>query len=167
MTTFTAPIDWPTGLDVTETILNQQVRDNFKNLNERETVLESAANPVRSAVISVVPDALQVDTTSGIKFLPIPSSVDGCNLIDATAFVITPGVTGATTVQVINRTKYPANAALSAPMSIASGASVSTGGTVSTSYDDVSTNDLLEVYVTGQSSTKPYGLYVILEFQKP
>ena len=167
MTTFTTPISWPTGLDVTETILNQQVRDNEINLDARLVVLESAANPIRSAVVSVVPDAVQVDTTSGVKYLPIPSSVNGCNLISATAFVITPGVTGATTVQVRNMTKYPSNDALSSAMSIASGGSVSTGAVVATSYDDISTSDLLKIYVTGQSTTKPYGLYVILEFQVP
>ena len=168
MTDFTSPIDWNVGLDVTESILNQQIRDNTKNLNERTTVLEGEITDlIRSAVVSVVPDAIAVDTTTGIKYLPIPSSCNGMNLITAAAFVITAGVTGATTIQVRNTTKYAGNDSLSSAISIASGATTSTGGTVSGSYDDVSINDLLKIYVTAQSITKPLGLYVVLEFQLP
>jgi hypothetical protein len=167
-TAFTAPISWPTGLDVTETILNQQVRDNFKNLDERATVLEAdVATAKHPAIICVVPSITQVDTASGVQYLPIPEMANGMDLINAKAFTITAGVTGATTVQVRNMTKYPANDSLTSAMSIASLANVSTGGAVDGSYDDVSTDNIIKIYVTGQSSTKPYGLFVILEFQLP
>jgi hypothetical protein len=165
MTAWTAPISWPTGLDVTETILNQQVRDNFLNLDERVTVVE--VHPILSAILNVVPDTVAVDTATGIKYLPIPSTADGMNLILARAFVTTAGVTNPTTIQVRNMTKYPANDSLTAAMSIASGATKSTGGTIDGTKDDVSTDDMIKVYVTAQSTTKPYGLYVILEFQAP
>jgi hypothetical protein len=166
MTTWTAPISWPTGLDVTETILNQQVRDNFLNLNERLTVVEGL-EAIKTAILAIVPDTIAIDTSTGVKWLPIPSTVGGMNLIAVKAFVTTAGVTGATTIQVRNMTKYPANDSLTAAMSIASLATKSTGGTIDATHDDVSTDDMLKVYVTGQSTTKPYGLYVILEFQAP
>jgi hypothetical protein len=165
MTAFTTPISWPTGLDVTESILNQQVRDNEINLDERATALEAVVGS-RSAALSIVPDLSDVDTT-GIKYLPIPAICDGMDLVRVKAFTITAGVTNPTTVQVRNMTAYPGNDALDTPMSIASGAVLSTGGVIDTDYDDVSTDDLLKVYVTGNSTTKPKGLYVILEFATP
>jgi hypothetical protein len=167
MTAWTPPISWPTGLDVTEAILNQQVRDNFLNLDERLDVIEALANPIHAAIFNVVPDGVQVDTVVGIKYIPVPAFADGMNLITATAFTIVAGVTGATTIQVRNITKYPANDALSTAMSIASGATVSTGGAIDAARDDVSTNDMLKAYVTAQSTTKPYGLVIVLQFQAP
>jgi hypothetical protein len=89
------------------------------------------------------------------------------NIVNAHAQTIVAGITGATTVQVRNMTKYPANDSLSSVLSIASGATIATGGAIDAAKDDVSAGDLFKVYVTGQSSTKPYGLIVILEFQLP
>jgi hypothetical protein len=168
MTDFTAPISWPVGLDVTESILNQQVRDNIKHLKETTDALESSVDGmIRSAIINVVPDDIDVDTTTGIKYLPIPSSVNGMDLIRVKAFVTTAGTTNATTIQVRNITRYSSNDSLSSAMSIASGGTSSSGGSIDTSYDDVLTDDILKIYVTGQSTVKPKGLYVVLEFQTP
>ena len=168
MTAFTTPISWPALMDVTETILNQQVRDNFINLDARIAVLEADKQAARrSAVLSIVPDAIEVDTTTGVKYLPIPISCNGLDIKRVMAFVVTAGTTNPTTCQVRNMTKYPANDALSAAMSIASGATKSTGGTIDTTKDDVSTDDILKIYITGQSTTKPRGLYVIVEFGLP
>ena len=78
--------------------------------------------------------------------------------------VITAGTTGATTIQIRNMTKHSGNDALSGAISIASGGTVGTVGTVDTSYDGVSTNDLIRINITGISTTAPKGLYVILEY---
>lgn len=117
--------------------------------------------------IQVVGTSIDVDTTSGIGYFFIPSTLDGMNLVRATAFVGTAGTTGATTIQVRNLTKYASNDALSTAISIASAGTVATAGTVNTSYDDVSTNDKIKIYVTAQSTTKPLGLWAVLEFQLP
>lgn len=117
--------------------------------------------------VQVVGTSTDVDTTSGIGYFYIPSTLDGMNLVRATAFVATAGTTGATTVQVRNLTKYASNDALSTAISIASGGTTATAGTVNTSYDDVSTNDRIKVYVTANSTTKPLGLWAVLEFQLP
>jgi hypothetical protein len=127
--------------------------------------LPSWVSGKRSAQIQIVADASDVDTTSGVAYFKVPSVLNGTNLIRAQAFVTTAGTTNATTIQVRNLTKYSSNDSLSTAISIASGGTVGTAGTVNTSYDDVSTDDNIKIYVTAQSTTKPKGLYVVLEFQ--
>jgi hypothetical protein len=56
---------------------------------------------------------------------------------------------------------------LSTAISIASGWTVGTVGTVDTNYDDVATNDVLRVDVTSVSTTAPKWLIVVLEFKLP
>jgi len=116
---------------------------------------------------NVVAEATDVDTASGVTYFPVPSIFNGYVLIRAIAFVATAGVTNPTTIQVRNLTKYPSNDALSTAISIASGDTVATVGTVDASYDDVATNDQIKIYVTAQSTTKPKGLWVVLEYEKP
>jgi hypothetical protein len=115
----------------------------------------------------VIADATDLDTSSGIQYLFVPAKANGMNLVRAQAFVATAGTTNATTIQVRNLTKYSGNDALSGAISIASGDTVGTAGTVNTSYDDVATDDKIKVYVTGQSTTKPKGFYFVLEYQTP
>lgn len=117
--------------------------------------------------LQIVADATDVDDTSGIGYFPVPESMNGMNLIRATAMVATAGTTNATTIQIRNMTKYSSNDALSTAISIASGGTIATAGTVNASYDDVATNDRIKIYVTAQSTTKPKGLYVVLEYRKP
>jgi hypothetical protein len=107
-----------------------------------------------------------VDSTI-LSYFFIPSTLNGMNLVRAQAMVLTSGTTGATTIQIKNQTKYPSNDSLSTPISIASGSTVGTVGTINTSYDDVSTNDRIVIYVTGYSTVKALGLFVIMEYQLP
>lgn len=116
--------------------------------------------------LQIVGDSSDVDTAA-VGYFFVPSTMDGMNLVRAEAFVLTAGTTNPTTVQVRNLTKYASNDALSTAISIASGGTVGTVGSVNTSYDDVSTNDKIKVYVTGNSTTKPLGLIVVLEYQLP
>jgi hypothetical protein len=117
--------------------------------------------------LQVVATATEVDSTSGVGYFYVPTPLNGMNLVRATAFVDTAGTTNATTIQVRNLTKYASNDALSSAISIASGATSATAGSVNTSYDDVSTDDKIKIYVTGYSTTRAKGLWVVLEFQLP
>ncbi len=122
---------------------------------------------VKVIELQLVADGTDVDTTSGIAYFRVPQALNGMNLIRAQADVTTAGTTNATTIQVRNMTKYSSNDALSTAISIASAGTLGTAGTVNTSYDDVATDDLIKVYVTAQSTTKPKGLRVWLEYQLP
>lgn len=113
--------------------------------------------------VQLVPD--DTDVASQIQYVRIPSNYNGMTLQRAIADVTTPGTTNATTVQVRNLTKYSSNDALSSAISIASGDELATAGVVNTSYDDVATNDLIKIYVTGVSTTAPKGLRVVLEYK--
>jgi hypothetical protein len=106
-----------------------------------------------------------VATGDGVAHFTIPSSMAGMNLVRAQATVVTPGTTGATTVNVHNVTD--AVDMLSANISIASAANVGTPGTVDTGNDDVTTDDRLRIDVDTVSTTAPKGLVVILEFRLP
>lgn len=121
----------------------------------------------RALVIDVVQYDTEVDTSVGIYYFSAMSLLNGMNLVRAYARVGTAGITGATTIQVRNMTKYSVNDCLSNAMSIASTATTSTAGDVNTSYDDIATNDLIKIYVTANSTTKPRGLQVILEYRMP
>jgi len=122
---------------------------------------------VKTIQVQLVADATDVDTTSGVAKVFIPQALNGMNLLRATAMVDTAGTTNATTIQVRNLTKYASNDALSSAISIASAGTIATAGTVDASYDDVATDDKIKIYVTAQSTTKPKGLWAILEFQLP
>lgn len=117
--------------------------------------------------IQIVGNNTEVDTGTGIGYFVIPSTLNGMDLVRAQAVVLTAGTTNFTSVQVRNLTKYPSNDALSMAISINTGATIGVAGTVNTSYDDVSTNDIMKVYVTAQTTTKPLGLLAVLEFQLP
>lgn len=124
----------------------------------------SWVTPTKTVQIQIVMDTVDVDTTSGIGYFFVPANMNGMVLVRATAMVATAGTTNATTIQIRNLTKYASNDALSTAISIASAGTVATPGTVNTSYDDVSTNDKIKIYVTAQSTTKPKGLYVVTEW---
>lgn len=106
-----------------------------------------------------------VTVADGHAYMVVPASLNGMNLIRAQAVVITAGTTNATTVAVYNVTD--SQEMLSGNISIASGATVGTVGTINTNYDDVATNDVLRIDVDAVSDTPPKGLIAILEFQLP
>lgn len=122
---------------------------------------------VRQTVQIMLADNTDQVTTDLVGYFFIPSSMNNMVLSRAQAFVLTAGTTNPTTVQVRNLTKYASNDALSTAISIASGGTVGTPGTVNTSYDDISTNDKIKISVPSVSTTKPYGLVVILEYVMP
>jgi hypothetical protein len=115
--------------------------------------------------IHIVPDDTDVDTTSGVAYLKIPQALHLMKLVRAQAFVHTAGTTGATTIQVRNLTSFPDDDALSSAISIASGDTVGTAAVGDGTHNQSSTDNNWKIYVTAQSTTKPLGLYVVLEFE--
>ena len=128
------------------------------------TTAETRASNNHSAVIQIVGSTTDVDTSSGIFYFRAPSEINGMVLKRAQAFVNTAGTTNPTTIQVRNMTQFPSNDALNLAISIASGDTAGTIGTVDTAYDAVATDDQIKIYVTGESTTKAQGLQVVLEW---
>ena len=119
----------------------------------------------RGIGIEVIGGGTDVTVADGHAYITIPLAFSGMNLTRAQASVITAGTTNATTIDIYNLTD--SQDMLSTAISIASGATVGTVGTINTGYDDVVTNDVLRVDVTTVSTTAPKGLLVALEFQLP
>jgi len=128
------------------------------------TTVETRSSNNHSAVIQIVGSTTDVDTSSGIFYFRAPSEINGMVLKRAQAFVNTAGTTNPTTIQVRNMTQFPSNDALNLAISIASGDTAGTIGTVDTAYDAVATDDQIKIYVTGESTTKAQGLQVVLEW---
>jgi len=149
-----------------------------------EIAIASEVNTGTSATLAVSPDALAgsnlgtqgfsviaVDAATaltvvdGKAYIPVPACMNGMNLIRAQAIVNTAGTTNATTIDIYNVTDGVDM--LSGAISIASGETVGTVGTVNGATDDIATNDVLRIDVTTMSTTAPKGLMVVLEFQLP
>ena len=120
----------------------------------------------KSVQVQVTATATDV-TTGDIAYFYAPASLNGMNLVRATAMVATAGTTNATTVQVRNLTAHSANDALSTAISIASAGVVATAGTVDATYDSCATDDRWKISVPSVSTTAPKGLWVVLEFRLP
>lgn len=149
---------------------------NAANLNKHEDAIELAVEAAEAAAeivktqvieIQVVHELESVDVDIHRGYFFVPQTMNGMTLVRATAMVETPGVTGSTTVQIRNMTKYPSNNALSTAISIASGGVVATPGTINALYDDVSTDDKIKIYIVTTSTTKPKGLWVVMEYLLP
>ena len=119
----------------------------------------------KSMVIIVVEQATDVSASSGKISFPVPPSLNGMNIVSANAMVNTAGTTNPTTVDIFNVTDSVD--LLSGAISIASGETIGTPGTVDTAHDDVAANDILRVDVTTASDTYAKGLMVMLEFRLP
>ena len=111
----------------------------------------------KSVQVQVTATATDV-TTGDIAYFYAPASLNGMNLVRATAMVATAGTTNATTVQVRNLTAHSANDALSTTISIASAGVVATAGTVDATYDSCATDDRWKISVPSVSTTAPKGL---------
>lgn len=119
----------------------------------------------KSVTIQVTDGTSNVVTGDGKAYFTIPEILNGFNLSRAQATVVTAGTTNATTVMIHNKTQ--AADMLSGAISIASGGTVGTVGTIDSSNDDVATNDIIRIDVDSVSTTAPQGLMVVLEFTLP
>lgn len=152
----------------------QRCWNKFSGLNIASTIINESPTTIINVIsesikrcIAIVAVEFSTDVSTGVKAYlpPIPEILDGYNLIRAQAGVITPGTTNATTIGILNVTD--SHEILSNNISIASGETIGTPGTINASYDDVATNDILRIHVDAVSSTAPKGLNVVLEFEKP
>jgi hypothetical protein len=139
-----------------------------------DTAIADAAAALAAAMLAAnkvvqfqIADSDVEVTTSLVAYFFVPMVMDGYVLTRAQAFTLVAGTTNPTTIQIRDMTLHPSNDALSGAISIASGATVGTPGTVNASYNDVEADDKMRITVTGQSTTPALGLYVILEYEIP
>lgn len=110
-----------------------------------------------------------VSTGDGKFYFHIPAGLDGMDLVEVHAEVITAGTTGTTDIQIRNVTQ--AADMLSTKITIDSGETGSdtaaTPPVIDTGNDDVTENDLIAVDVDAVSTTAPKGLIVTAGFNFP
>lgn len=137
-------------------------------------ILNASVNPAttiyrRYIEITCYDYTTNVDVANGMGYFDIPSDLNGMNLVEINAFVITAGTTNPTTIQIYNFTDSVNM--LSTAMAIETGETntitSATPGTIDTAHDDVATNDIIRIDVTGTSTTKAKGLVVRLGFALP
>lgn len=108
-------------------------------------------------------------TGDGQGYVHIPAGLNGMNLVEVHAEVITAGTTNTTDIQLHNVTQ--AADMLTTKITIDSGETGSdtaaTAAVIDTSNDDVATNDLLRVDVDQVSTTPAQGLIVTMGFKLP
>jgi hypothetical protein len=101
-------------------------------------------------------------TLESVQYFLVPSTMNGKVMSRAQATVIEPGETGSTLIQIRNLTVYPDNDALQAPITISGTNNII--GFIDANYNDIGTDDLMKVYVTGVETTPPKGLIVVIEY---
>lgn len=110
-----------------------------------------------------------VTTGDGKFYFHVPSPLDGMNLVEVHAEVITAGTTNTTDIQIANATDSVDM--LSTVLTIDSGEtgsdSAAAPAVIDGTKDDVVTNDLLRIDVDAVSTTAPKGLIVTLGFRLP
>lgn len=113
--------------------------------------------------------ATDTATGDGKFYAHIPAALDGMNLVEVHAEVITAGTTGTTDIQIHNVDN--ALDMLSTKLTIDSGETGSdtaaTPAVINTSNDHVNTNDVIRVDVDAVSTTAAQGLIITLGFQLP
>lgn len=166
------------------------------NSGDAEAAINTEVDAGTDAARYVTPDALAgsvsygtksielicvdwtTDITTGTKFYyRVPPSLNGFDIVYVNAQVVTAGTTGDTTVQLVRRrggTPGSGGTAVDVlsgdPLDIASTTDNSDAGdpgTISTSNDDLATDDFLEAKVDAVSTTAPKGLIVTIEARKP
>lgn len=117
--------------------------------------------------LAIVESDTAVAVADGKVAIPIPPSLNGMNLVTATATVHTQGVTGTTDIQLRRRRSGTDVDMLSTKITIGAEYHAS-DGVINTSNDDVATGDQIYVDVDAiHSGTAPNGLSVVLEFRLP
>lgn len=101
----------------------------------------------------------------GAAFLEIPAAMNGMDLVEARATVITAGTTNTTDIQIHNLTQTADM--LSTVITIASGATQAADGVIDAANDDVATGDVIRIDVDAVSTTAAKGLVVTIGFRKP
>ena len=110
-----------------------------------------------------------VATGDGKFYFHIPAALDGMNLVEVHAEVVTAGTTNTTDVQIHNATDTADM--LSTKLTIDStetgSDTAATAAVIDGTADDVAENDVIRIDVDQVSTTAPKGLIVTLGFQLP
>jgi hypothetical protein len=153
---WTTPKTWTGGELVDRDMLNTHIRDNENYLYGLRRYIE----------IEVFAPTTSLTTGDGKKYFHIPADLNGMNLTEVHALVITAGTTGVSTIQIANVTDSVDM--LSTRITIDSGETGSntaaTPAVIDTTHDDVATNDVIRIDIDGTSTTAPKGLVVTLGF---
>lgn len=170
--------------------LKQAATESYAGVAEAATPAETTAGTDQSRYVtpdglagsdfgkSIVPfqpfsatdDVVTGDGAGGV-FFRVPAELNGYNLVDTAAAVVTAGTTGTTDIQVRRvRSGSPADM-LSTKITIDSAetdsSTAAAAAVINTSNDDVATADNIFIDVDAVSTTKPKGLQVLLTFQLP
>lgn len=123
---------------------------------------------IEAQIVGGATDVSTGDGAGNFRFF-VPEELDGYNLVNAHAAVVTAGTTGTTDIQLHNVTDSVDM--LSTKITIDSGEKTSytaaTPPSIDGTNDDVATGDEIRVDVDAVSSTAPKGLSIILTFQLP
>lgn len=123
----------------------------------------------RAAQMVVFDFSSNVETGNGQFYFHVSALLDGMDLVNVHAEVITAGTTNTTDIQIHNVTDGVDM--LSTKLTVDSGETGSdtadTPAAIDTDNDDVAQNDLLRIDVDQVSSTPPAGLIVTMEFRLP
>lgn len=124
---------------------------------------------IRYVQIVAIEYTTDVATGDGKAYFHIPAGLDGMNLVEVHAEVITAGITGTTDIQIYNLTQTADM--LSTKITIDSGETGSdtaaTPAVIDTNNDDIAINDVIRIDVDAVSTTDPKGLIITMGFQLP
>lgn len=138
--------------------------------NVKKKVLAKNLPALKSDVQMVIVEfSTNVTTGDGQFYFHISKKINGMDLVDVHAEVITAGTTGTTDIQIRNVTD--AVDMLTTKITIDSGETGSdtaaTPAVIDTANDDVAENDLLRIDIDAVQSTPPKGLIITLGFKTP
>ena len=120
----------------------------------------------REIALTLFESDASVEVGDGKIAIPIPTNLNGFNLINVLATVHTKGITGSTDVQIRRRRSGSDVDMLSTKITIGD-EFYSTDEVINTANDDIATGDNLYIDVDSiHSGTAPLGLSVILIFEK-
>ena len=161
--------DLSAAVDITKGFQVPILTDDDPDVLERAGMALLSTAMKRHAQLACVNYTLDVSTGDGKGYLHIPAELDGANLVEVHAMVITAGTTGTTDIQIYNLTDTVDM--LSTVITIDSGETGSdtaaTPAVIDTDNDDVAENDVIRIDVDAVSTTAPKGLVVTLAFQIP
>jgi hypothetical protein len=130
--------------------------------------IEQVPAVVRTVQIRIVAKATDC-TVDDEEDWNVPDEFNGMNLIRAVSIHDSPGVTGSTTMGILNVTD--AQEMLSVKAAVETGETSSrtsaTPGTIDTAHDDVATGDKIRFYIDGISTTAPKGWTIEAAFALP
>lgn len=118
----------------------------------------------KSVCIEVKQSDQDTAVADGKDGFVVPSSINGWNLVGATASVVTAGTTGTLDIQVRRVRGADSADMLSTKITVNSAEYTASDGVVDAANDDVATGDMIFVDVDAVHTTAAKGLSVTLEF---